>query len=56
VVLAAHAYGGAVIAATREERVKSLGYIAAFAPDEHVAPLQAKVVEALGLSHLEKIA
>lgn len=33
-VLAAHAYGGAVIAAPREERVKSLVYIAALAPDE----------------------
>lgn len=34
VVLAAHAYGGAVIAAAREDRVKSLVYIAALAPDE----------------------
>jgi pimeloyl-ACP methyl ester carboxylesterase len=34
VVLAGHAYGGAVIGAIREERVKSLAYIAALAPDE----------------------
>jgi pimeloyl-ACP methyl ester carboxylesterase len=34
VVLAGHAYAGAVIAATRNERVKALIYIAALAPDE----------------------
>src|SRR3984957_9049627 len=34
VVLAAHAYAGAVIAATRNEKVKALVYIAALAPDE----------------------
>jgi len=34
VVLVGHAYGGAVIGAIREERVKSLVYIAALAPDE----------------------
>jgi pimeloyl-ACP methyl ester carboxylesterase len=34
VILAAHAYGGAVIATTREDRVKALVYIAALAPDE----------------------
>ena len=34
VVLVGHAYSGAVIAAVREERVKSLIYIAALAPDE----------------------
>jgi len=34
VVLAGHAYGGAVIGATREDRVKALVYIAALAPDE----------------------
>ncbi|HET6175750.1 MAG TPA: alpha/beta fold hydrolase [Candidatus Sulfotelmatobacter sp.] len=34
VVLVGHAYAGAVIAAAREERVKSLVYIAASAPDE----------------------
>jgi pimeloyl-ACP methyl ester carboxylesterase len=34
VVLAGHAYGGAVIGAMREEQVKSLVYIAALAPDE----------------------
>jgi pimeloyl-ACP methyl ester carboxylesterase len=34
VILVAHAYGGAVIAAMREERVVSLVYIAALAPDE----------------------
>jgi pimeloyl-ACP methyl ester carboxylesterase len=33
-VLVGHAYSGAVIAAVREERVKSLVYIAALAPDE----------------------
>src|SRR4029077_18931513 len=33
-VLAAHAYGGAVIGAIREERVKSFVYVAALAPDE----------------------
>src|SRR3984957_7692411 len=35
VVLAGHAYAGAVIAATRNERVKALIYIAALAPDEN---------------------
>jgi pimeloyl-ACP methyl ester carboxylesterase len=34
VVLVGHAYSGAVIAAAREDRVKSLVYIAALAPDE----------------------
>ena len=34
VVLVGHAYSGAVIAAVHEERIKSLVYIAALAPDE----------------------
>jgi pimeloyl-ACP methyl ester carboxylesterase len=34
VVLAAHAYAGAVISASRNERVRSLVFIAALAPDE----------------------
>jgi pimeloyl-ACP methyl ester carboxylesterase len=34
VVLAGHAYAGAVIAATRSDRVKALVYVAALAPDE----------------------
>jgi pimeloyl-ACP methyl ester carboxylesterase len=34
VVLVGHAYAGAVIAATRSEKVQSLVYIAALAPDE----------------------
>ncbi|MGA8642081.1 alpha/beta fold hydrolase [Candidatus Binatus sp.] len=34
VVLAGHAYGGAVIAATRSEKVKALVYVSALAPDE----------------------
>jgi pimeloyl-ACP methyl ester carboxylesterase len=34
VVLAGHAYAGAVIAATRNEKVKGLVYVAALAPDE----------------------
>jgi len=34
VVLAGHAYGGAVIGATGEDRVKALVYVAALAPDE----------------------
>ena len=34
VVLAGHAYAGAVIGATRSENVKALVYIAALAPDE----------------------
>ena len=34
VVLVGHAYSGAVIASVKEERVKSLIYIAALAPDE----------------------
>jgi pimeloyl-ACP methyl ester carboxylesterase len=34
VVLAAHAYAGAVIAATKNERVKGLVFVAALAPDE----------------------
>src|ERR1700677_1577179 len=32
--LAGHAYAGAVIAATRSDKVKGLGYVAALAPDE----------------------
>lgn len=34
VVLAGHAYAGAVIAATRDEKVRSLVYVAALAPNE----------------------
>lgn len=34
VVLAAHAYAGAVIAATRDKKVRALVYVAALAPDE----------------------
>ena len=34
VILAGHAYGGAVIAAVHDDRVRSLVYIAALAPDE----------------------
>jgi len=34
VVLVAHAYAGAVIASTRSEKVASLVYVAAMAPDE----------------------
>jgi pimeloyl-ACP methyl ester carboxylesterase len=34
VVLAGHAYAGAVIAATRSHKVKALVYVAALAPDE----------------------
>jgi len=34
VVLAAHAYAGAVIGAARDQRVKALVYVAALAPDE----------------------
>ena len=34
VILAAHAYAGAVIAATANERIRSLVFIAALAPDE----------------------
>jgi len=34
VVLAGHAYGGAVVQAAGDERVKSLVYVAALAPDE----------------------
>jgi pimeloyl-ACP methyl ester carboxylesterase len=33
-VLVGHAYGGAVIAGTHDDRVKSLAYVAALAPDE----------------------
>ncbi len=34
VVLAGHAYAGAVIAATRDQKVKALVYVSALAPDE----------------------
>src|SRR5580700_5120541 len=34
IVLAGHAYAGAVIAATRDDKVKGLVYVAALAPDE----------------------
>ncbi len=33
-MLAGHAYAGAVIGATRDEKVKALVYVAALAPDE----------------------
>ena len=41
-VLAGHAYGGAVIAGPRDDRVKSLVYVAALAPAEAVPPATAK--------------
>src|ERR1700751_2778750 len=34
VVLVGHAYAGAVIATTRDEKVKALVYVAALAPDQ----------------------
>ncbi|TGU65956.1 alpha/beta hydrolase, partial [Mesorhizobium sp. M1C.F.Ca.ET.144.01.1.1] len=34
VILVGHAYAGAVIGATRSEKVKALVYVAALAPDE----------------------
>lgn len=34
IILAAHAYAGAVIALARPERIKALVYVTAFAPDE----------------------
>src|ERR1700722_19813260 len=34
IILAGHAYAGAVIAATRDEKVKALVYVAALSPDE----------------------
>src|ERR1700739_3700982 len=34
IVVVGHAYAGAVIAATRDEKVKGLVYVAALAPDE----------------------
>ena len=34
IILVGHAYAGAVIAATRDDRVKALVYVAALAPDE----------------------
>ena len=34
VILAAHAYAGAVISAVKHERVKSLVYVAALTPDQ----------------------
>jgi pimeloyl-ACP methyl ester carboxylesterase len=40
VILAGHAYAGAVIATTNDERVKALVYIAALAPDEGEAVAQ----------------
>jgi pimeloyl-ACP methyl ester carboxylesterase len=41
VVLAGHAYGGAVISAARSDKVKALVYIAAGAPDQGETVLQA---------------
>lgn len=41
VVLAGHAYGGAVISAVRHRRVKALVYVAAGAPDEGETTLEA---------------
>ena len=49
VVLAGHAYAGAVIAATCTEKVKALVYVSALAPDEgrdgrgRVLPRQARI-------------
>jgi pimeloyl-ACP methyl ester carboxylesterase len=40
VVLAAHAYAGAVIAATRSDKVKALVYVTALAPDEGETVMQ----------------
>jgi pimeloyl-ACP methyl ester carboxylesterase len=40
VVLAAHAYAGAVIAGTRDEKVKALLYVSALAPDEGETVMQ----------------
>jgi pimeloyl-ACP methyl ester carboxylesterase len=34
IILAAHAYAGAVIATAKDERVKALVYVAALSPDE----------------------
>jgi hypothetical protein len=34
VIVAGHAYAGAVIAAANDERVKALVYVAALAPEE----------------------
>ena len=51
IVLVGHSYGGAVITvAGGSDKVAGLVYVAG------VAPVQAQVVEALGLSHLEKVA
>jgi len=51
VVLVGHSYGGAVITvAGSSDKVAGLVYVAG------VAPVQSKVVEALGLSHLDKVA
>ena len=41
VVLAGHAYGGAVITAVRHEKIKALVYVAAGAPDEDQTILEA---------------
>ena len=41
VVLAGHAYGGAVIGAVRSDRIKALVYVAAGAPDEGETILEA---------------
>lgn len=45
VVLVGHAYSGAVIAAVREDRVKSLVYISALAPDEGETGAQCSMEE-----------
>lgn len=41
VVLAGHAYGGAVIGAARADRVKALAFVAPVTPDEGEAPAEA---------------
>jgi len=43
-ILAAHAYAGAVVATLNEERVKALVYIAALAPDEGETLLKSSTV------------
>ena len=55
VVLAGHAYAGAVIGATRDDQVKSLVYIAALAPDgnETSQSLQNQFPKTDVFSHIE---
>ena len=55
VILAGHAYGGAVIATVNDVRVKALVYVAALAPDEgETVALSAAVQRPIALKCIQE--